>query len=242
MLEVHSLASGSKGNCTIIKNDNTTIVIDCGCTKTYLKTKFKEVNVEINDVDALFITHTHSDHVSAISLFKDIKTYAGTKVLDNTHIINNKETITINDISIYPIALSHDCLNTYGFIIYYKNEKIVYITDTGYIKEEYIEKIKNPDYLILEFNHDIEMLMNTNRPHFLKQRILGDSGHLCNEDASNICKEIIGDNTKLIWLAHLSEQANTPEIALNSLQSSIQHADIWIKCLSQNEVTSWKKE
>ena len=241
MLELYSLASGSKGNCTILKFKDTYIVIDCGCTKKYLVSRFKELNISIDQIHCLLVTHTHSDHISSISLFKDKKKYAGSTLDENTEIIVNKSPIIINDINILPIALSHDCPNTYGFIITYNNEKLVYITDTGYVKEEYIEILDNPDYIILESNHDVEMLMNTDRPHFLKQRIFNDTGHLCNEDASNIINKIVGNNTKLIWLAHLSEQANTSIKALEVLNNTIDTTNINVQCLKQYEVTIWKK-
>ena len=239
MLEIYSLASGSKGNSTIIKLDDKIILIDCGCTKTYIKNKLKELDIPINNIDYLFITHTHSDHISAIDLFKDTIKYSPIIHDNKTNIIKHKENIILDNINICPIILSHDCPNTYGYIITYNNEKLIYITDTGYIKEEYINLLSNATYIILEFNHDIEILMNTNRPHFLKERIYSDTGHLNNEQASNICKKIIGNNTKFIWLAHISQQANNETIALNTLKSTIDTSNIQIKCLKQNEVIKW---
>ena len=104
--------------------------------------------------------------------------------------------------------------DTVGFVIEGVHEKLVYITDTGYIRDAVIPLLKGADYIILESNHDTEMLMKTSRPMFLKMRIAGDSGHLCNEDCAAILRKIVTAKTKMVVLAHISQQANTREKAL----------------------------
>ncbi len=100
-----------------------------------------------------------------------------------------------------PIALSHDALNTVGYIVENGIEKLVYITDTGYINEKHIPRIKDADYIVLESNHDVQMLMATSRPQFTKQRIYSDTGHLCNEDCAAVLDQIVTEKTKMIILA-----------------------------------------
>lgn len=222
MIQFTLLASGSKGNCCIISNGDAKIVIDCGTTKTYLKKCFQKLNVSLNDIDGLLITHSHSDHIAALSLFEDVKTYSVKELKENTHFVTPFERFYIKDFMIEVLPLSHDSDDCVGFIIYTKNEKLVYITDTGYVREDVKGYIRNADYYIFESNHDLEMLLNTRRPLYIKQRILGDCGHLCNEDSARILSEVISEKTKEVVLAHISEEANTPELAVSVLKETLQ--------------------
>lgn len=226
MMRFSLLASGSKGNCCVINSDAATIVIDCGTTKTYLKKSFQQINTDPCNVDALLITHSHSDHISALSLFTSIKTYSVKSLNPDTHFVTPYERFYIKDFMIEVLPLSHDSDDCVGYIIHTKQEKLVYITDTGYISEEVKNYIRDADYYIFESNHDLEMLMNTRRPLFLKQRIIGDCGHLCNEDSARILSEVITSRTKEIVLAHISEEANTPELAISILQETFQRKQI----------------
>lgn len=215
---IHLLASGSKGNCCIVKCDNTKIVIDCGCTKKYLVNSFNEVNISVDDVDALLVTHSHIDHIQQIKMFKNTNIYSSVYLdSNNVTILAPFEEIKVNDVTITSIPLSHDSGITMGYVIEYNKQKLVYITDTGYIPNKIKDIISDADYYIFEFNHDVEMLMQTNRPMYIKQRIVNDYGHLCNEDAALVLSEIISNKTKDIVLAHISQEANNEEKARNAL-------------------------
>lgn len=209
------LASGSKGNCTIIQAGDTTIMLDCGTTKKYLFQRLEELEIKKENIDALVITHDHSDHISQLKQFLDLTIYAPIEV-DAIHYNEVKayRPFQIKDIEVMPLALSHDAYNTMGYVFTYQNEKLVYVTDTGYISEKNKKHIHGSDAYIIEANHDIDMLMSTRRPQFVKSRIFGDSGHLCNEDCAEILNQVITSNTKFIVLAHLSQEANTKEKAL----------------------------
>ncbi|MEF9961904.1 MAG: MBL fold metallo-hydrolase [Erysipelotrichaceae bacterium] len=214
------LASGSKGNCCVIEAADSRIVIDCGSTKRYLTQCFNEINFDYHHLDGLLITHGHSDHISQLKMFDQIPTYASIEL--ETHFltkINPYEEFDINHIHVLVLPMSHDAQNTVGYVLTWEDKKMVYITDTGYIKEEVKQYIKNADYYIIESNHDIEMLMQTNRPIYLKQRIINDSGHLCNEVAANMIVEVMGDKTKEIVLAHISQEGNTRALAMETLQT-----------------------
>ena len=150
--------------------------------------------------------------------------------------------LELEDLKINLIRISHDVAGT-GFIIEHNDHSLVYITDTGFIYEKVLIQIQNADYYIFESNHDIRMLLQTNRPQSLKDRILGDKGHLSNEDASMYLSEVIGPKTKEITLAHLSEEANTPEKALDAFlrimeKRSISLENIIFKCASQHNTVS----
>lgn len=227
MLKYALLASGSKGNCCLIRDENTNIIIDCGSTKKYLTSCFERLQYDHLKSDALFITHTHSDHIAQTKMFKSIPTYCKTDIgVDLMNIISDYECIEVNSLKVQEIPLSHDSGSCSGYVITSNEQKLVYITDTGYIKEEVYEYLKNADYYIFESNHDVEMLMATNRPMFTKQRIISDMGHLCNEDCANILAKLIGENTKEIVLAHLSEQGNTLQKAKEVLLEVLHYHQI----------------
>lgn len=221
------LASGSKGNCCVIKHKETKLVIDCGSTKRYLKECFERIQYDPTQSDAILITHTHSDHISQMKMFHDISTYATQDIpTDHLHNICPYDQFDIKDFHITVLPMSHDCEGTVGYLIECENEKMVYVTDTGYIKEEVKPYLKNADYYIFESNHDIEMLMQTNRPVYLKQRIINDYGHLCNDDCSNVLCDVLGDKTKEIVLAHISQEGNTRDLALQTLVSHLDKKQI----------------
>lgn len=215
-----SIASGSKGNCFIIKTHEDILMIDCGSTKNHLFNAFKELNIKISDLDGLLITHNHSDHIAQIKHFVSVPTYSPVPLsTGHEEIIVEDEPFQIGSCTITPIGLSHDSIVTVGYIIDDSYERLVYITDTGYVKEALLERIKNADYYILESNHDPMMLMKTNRPYHLKARILSDNGHLCNQDSAIILSKVIGDKTKEVLLAHISEEANTIGLALATVKN-----------------------
>ncbi len=232
-MKISVLASGSKGNCTYIEYNNTKILVDIGVAPSYVKSKLNEINVEVKDIDAIILTHTHNDHISGLSFFHK---YYKTKVyitegmkknitnITSEYKINNGE-IEIKDFKIKIIPTSHDSNDSTGFLIKTIEKEVVYITDTGYINVKHFDEIKNKDMYILESNHDVEMLMNGNYPYYLKQRILSDKGHLSNQSCSSYLSLLVGDNTKCIILAHLSEENNDENVALNTLLEYLMKKD-----------------
>ena len=215
MLEYALLASGSKGNACLIRDDQTLLMIDCGSTRKYLMGQLAELGIVKEEIDALLITHDHSDHIAQLRVFKDRSVWSPVELPDtDIFLVQPLRVFTIGSLRITPLALSHDALNTTGYILEIGQEKLVYITDTGYVNSRYLPLLKNADYIILESNHDVGMLMRTRRPQYLKARICGDDGHLCNEDCAEILTKIVSPNTRHIILAHISQEANTRERAL----------------------------
>lgn len=237
----HIIASGSKGNATIVATNKTKILIDMGISLCRLEEGMKEINLEKEAVSAAFFTHNHGDHISGIKFFSPKIMYALEGTLPSTlsNVINLNETLKIGDISVTPFKTSHDATNPCGYKLESGNEALVYMTDTGVFVEETLDIIKNPDYLIIESNHDISMLMASSRPMELKDRIMSDYGHLCNEDSAIAALSIIGDKTKEIVLAHLSEECNTPEKALKAYEEIFEHfgknlAKYNVRCANQH--------
>ena len=249
-LKVCVLSSGSKGNSTYIESPNIKLLIDLGVTTSYTENALKELMVDPHDIKAIFITHTHIDHTAGLKVF--IKKYNPTiyltskmynDLIKNINISNYvliDDDFMLEDLTVRIIKTSHDVSDSNGYIFELGKKSVVYITDTGYINNKNDEKLKNKSIYIMESNHDIEMLMKSNRPYHLKQRILSDSGHLSNIDSAYYLSKYIGDNTQMIFLAHLSDDNNTPELAVDTLRNTLKENNINfnnIKIAHQKEMT-----
>lgn len=215
-MKFYTLASGSKGNATLVVHQGQALLIDMGLTLTLLKERLQTTPYALEDIQAILYTHSHSDHLKPLKALPIEICYATKETYDvpeaNRLIPYQTYQIACFDVTVLPT--SHDANNSVGYVLEISGEKLVYMTDTGYISERNIAYMKDADYYIIESNHNIRMLLKTNRPYDLIQRILGDSGHLSNEDTAMYLTEMIGSNTKEIVLAHISEEANTPEVAL----------------------------
>lgn len=222
------IASGSKGNATIVVYKNTVILIDMGITLTRLEEGLNELNLKVSDITGAIFTHDHSDHISGLRFISPEIQYGlkGTLPGSLSHVIKVNKPFRIGDFVITAFKTSHDAKNPCGYKLEAGNETLIYMTDTGMFLEENLPLINNPTYLIIESNHDIKMLLHTNRTFELKSRIMSDVGHLCNEDSAIATCQIIGPNTKEIILAHLSEEANTPEKAMEAYQKVFKHFNI----------------
>lgn len=224
-MKVCVLSSGSKGNTTYIETNQAKILIDAGNSSKYILEKLTSLNVNPSDLDAILITHIHADHVKGLPvLLKRInpcvymteKMYSYLDYIENYHLIDT-ETFDIKDIHVEVIHTSHDTEDSLGYIINNEDKSLVYITDTGYINRKYFDLLSNRNLYIMESNHDVEMLNNGKYPFELRQRILSDKGHLSNYDSAKYLAKFIGDKTKYILLAHLSEENNTEELAYKTL-------------------------
>ena len=217
-MEFHVLASGSKGNATFIYENHCGILIDCGITRKQLLFKLEQLGFSEKDITYVFLTHDHYDHNKNISIFSPDIVYSAKKNikdLDEEHTLIPYEHRQFGPFDVLTLRTSHDASDPIGFVIE-GDETILYMTDTGYVSQKNRKYMHNLDYYIIESNHGIEMLMATKRPMFLKNRILNDLGHLNNEYSALLMSEMIGDKTKEIVLAHLSQEANTEEKALET--------------------------
>lgn len=234
-MQVSVLSSGSKGNTTYIESKNAKILIDVGNTAKYIKEKLEDIGVEPEELDAVLITHTHIDHIKGLKVFEkkyNIPVYLTDIMLKSLDFIDKyvllDDEFDIKDIHINSIKTSHDAPDSRGYVLSSENKSVVYITDTGYINKKYFDILKNRNLYIMESNHDVEMLNNGNYPFSLRQRILSDKGHLSNYDSAKYLCSFIGDNTKYVLLAHLSEDNNTEELAYETLVSRLNKNNIHI--------------
>ncbi len=245
-MKVCVLSSGSKGNSTYVETKSHKILIDIGTSSLYVEKALKEINIDPKDIDIVLITHSHVDHVSGLKVF--CKKYNPTVYISpitlQESMLDLKNTKDVDDIDITGIKsvkLSHDTGDIRGYIIEENNSSMVYITDTGYIREKDFDTLKNKTLYVFESNHDVEKLMdNPNYPHHIKIRILSDKGHLSNIDSSKYMAKFIGSNTKYVVLSHLSEQNNTEDLAINTLKNTLKEKKVNFGNISiarQNEKT-----
>ena len=232
---VRVLASGSKGNCTYVETDTHRVLIDIGTSSLQIEKKLMEIGVDPKTIDSVFVTHAHKDHVAGINVFYK-KYHPNVYLTDNIYkeanlkienYINLFKEIQLDELKVIVVPTSHDAMDSRGYILESNGKSMVYMTDTGYINEKYDDILKNRNIYVMESNHDVEMLMNNEHyPHYLKMRILGDEGHLSNKDSSLYLSKYIGSNTEKIFLAHLSEQNNTPSLALTCLKNTLDKKNI----------------
>ena len=247
---VSVLASGSKGNITLVKTDKSNILIDAGMNLKYIREKLEDIGIGLEDINYIFLTHTHKDHIGALWAF--VKKYKpivciGSKMLDDLDCLNCydntlilSDSLDIDDIHVEIINTSHDTSESKGYVFSTSDSSLVYITDTGYINNKYFKKLYNKDMYIIESNHDVEMLMHGRYPKWLKQRVLSDKGHLSNQACSFYLSKLIGNKTKKVILAHLSQENNTEEIALATLRSTLKEYGVEFENIvvaKQNEKT-----
>lgn len=232
-MKIVVLSSGSKGNTTYIETNQTKLLIDAGNNSKYITETLSSLHVDLKEINAILLTHTHKDHIAGLQVLLK-KTSAivyltkemlkDLPFIENYHLIEEND-FYIQDVRVQTILTSHDVSSSLGYDVSYQDKRIAYITDTGYINQKYFELLRNNNVYIMESNHDVEMLMNGKYPFELKKRILSDKGHLSNEDASKYLCEFLGKDTKYILLAHLSEENNTEELALKSLQNRLNNTE-----------------
>lgn len=240
MISFINVGSGSKGNATLIYDEKTIIQIDMGLTKKRVTEALSAINKNIEDLQGILITHEHVDHIKNLYMYKGkVPIHASKGTVDFFDIeVIPEESFEIGTFTIIPFSTSHDAANPVGYVIFSGDSKLVYLTDTGFIPDESLEYLKNADYYIIESNHDLKMLMESHRPACLKRRIKGDLGHLSNIDSAIYMSECISHKTKAIYLAHLSEECNIPEIALESYKKTFKRKkvpyDVPVICLKQH--------
>ena len=228
-MKVVVLGSSSKGNSTFVEINNIKFLIDVGFSFKYIKEKLNEINIKVEDLDFVIITHAHSDHIASLYTFyrMNIPIYIGfnthkeLKMKDKIVEVNYVDEIdNINGIKLTKIPISHDA-SGYGYTFEMNDDSLAYIADTGLIYSKYFDKLKNKKMYLIESNHDVEMEMNGEKDFQTKMRNIGDTGHLSNEDCAKYLNMFIGDNTKQIILMHISEHDNTYEKAFETNRNSI---------------------
>lgn len=235
-----SIASGSSGNCIYVGSEATHLLVDAGISGKRVEEGLKYLELSGRDVDGILITHEHSDHIAGLGVLSrkyEIPIYASKGTIEAIlncknapdeslfHEIQADTKVTIKDLTVNPMKISHDAAQPVAYRIGYGSSKVAVCTDLGVFNEYTVECLKGMDALLLEANHDINMLQVGPYPYYLKQRILGDRGHLSNENSGRLLNKVLCDKTKAVVLGHLSKENNLPELAYEAVRMEITMGD-----------------
>jgi len=244
MIRFAVLASGSKANATVVEAFGFRILIDCGLSLRELSKRLGVIGLEVKDLDALLITHFHSDHIKGAAALLDkqpLEVYAA----KGFHHIASKAKAQIlkpliefqlGSFNIVAMPLPHDDGGSFGFVISSDDQNFVFATDLGYATEDLCFALKTADATIIESNHDLEMLQACAYPHFIKERIRSAYGHLSNCQSSHLLQTSLSSRCQQVVLAHLSERANHPFQALAQMRRTIITS---VNVASQYEPSAW---
>ncbi|MCU9613458.1 MBL fold metallo-hydrolase [Caldibacillus lycopersici] len=236
-LQFSVLASGSTGNAIYVETEDHAFLVDAGLSGKQMEGLFQQINRHPKNLDGILVTHEHSDHIKGVGILArkyKLPIYANTKtwqamssligeIPTDLKFTFDMETVkTFGGLDIESFGVSHDAAEPMFYAFHHGNKKFVVITDTGYVSNRMVGTIKNADYFVFESNHDVEMLRMGNYPWNIKRRILSDIGHVSNEDAALAMSECIGDQTKGIYLAHLSKDNNMKELARMSVSQVLE--------------------
>ncbi len=239
MLLLHTLASGSEGNCLLVRHGDAALLVDAGISLRRIKAGLSDLGLTMDHIQGILLTHSHSDHVCALAtLVKHHPTplyaTAGTAgaverklgALPQLHTLAPDARFTIRDFRVQLFPTAHDAPQSVGCRIDAPSGSVGILTDTGYVTQAAAEVLTGAELLVLESNHDPETLRSGPYPPYLKERILGRQGHLSNDDAAAFAVEMARRGTRQILLAHLSRENNTPAMALETVRRALRWADL----------------
>ena len=236
MLKFISFGSGSSGNCYYLGTATDGLIIDIGLGIRTLKKFCREYGVQLNSIKRILVTHDHADHIKSVGALShdlNLPVYATRKVhkgIDNNYCVARKVSaehkkeieigseMQLGDFTVRPFAVPHDASENVGYEIEAEGIVFVVITDCGSITDEIKQHINRANYLVIEANHDVEMLRHGPYPKYLQDRILSSTGHLSNTDCGEALVENMSEDLKHVWLCHLSEENNHPELARKTVE------------------------
>lgn len=236
MLKFCSLYSGSSGNSLFVSSNNTKILIDCGTSCKKICEGLASIDSSIEDIDAILVTHEHSDHVQSLGMVSkkfNIPVYANLETWNamekqkekisekNIKLFENDKDFLLNDLTIHPFTTPHDAANPCGFSIHNGKKRLSIATDLGYMDNRIFEQLQNSSFVLLESNYEPELLDASKYPYHLKQRIKGPNGHLSNETAGKTISELMKKDLKEVILGHLSKENNFPELAYKTVAEQL---------------------
>lgn len=241
-MELCSIASGSSGNCICAGSEDCHVLIDAGISGKRIEAGLNSINLKTADMQGILITHEHIDHISGLGVLSrryGIPMYATAGTIDAVmhtksvgnideslfHEVEPEVDFNIGDLTIEPISISHDAREPVAYKIKQPGKSMAVMTDLGKFDDRIIEKLKGLDALLLEANHDVHMLQVGSYPYPLKQRILGDRGHLSNELSGRLLGEVLHDGFKAVMLGHLSKENNLAELAYETVRLEVSMGD-----------------
>lgn len=235
-----SIASGSSGNCIYVGTDTTHLLVDVGISGKRIEEGLNKLSLSGRDIKGILITHEHSDHISGLGVILrkyNIPVYAsyGTimAIKDNDGKIDESllvpidadKKVLIGDMYVHAARIPHDAREPYAYRFSDGSKKVGIMTDMGTYDDYIVESFKGMDALLIEANHDVRMLQVGPYPYYLKQRILGNKGHLSNEASGRLLSNLLNDDMQHILLGHLSKENNLAELAYETVRLEIENAD-----------------
>lgn len=240
-IKLCSLASGSSGNCIYVGGDRTGLLVDCGVSGKEILANLKNLGVCTSTIKGILVTHEHSDHIRSVGILSrklNVPVYANLNTWnhmsgsigdirpENVRIFTTGEAFMMEEITVESYGTPHDAAESVGFCFYAGNKKVSVATDLGYFSDGVRSRISGSELVLLESNHDVEMLKVGRYPYFLKRRILSDQGHLSNEAAGLAIYELLKSGVKEILLGHLSKENNFPELAYETVKGILAREDV----------------
>lgn len=237
-----SIASGSSGNCIYVGSDNTHLLVDTGISRKRIEEGLGKLEIKGEELSGILVTHEHADHIQGLGVFSrkyGIPIYATGGTLQGIqnykslgkmpegiyHEIKADKEFTLGDILVRPFATSHDSNESCGYRFEQGERSVAVVTDLGKYDDYIVENLKNLNAILLESNHDIHMLEVGPYPYYLKQRVLGDRGHLSNELSGRLLCDILHDNLQSVILGHLSKENNYAELAYETVKLEVTLGD-----------------
>ena len=250
MLRFASLGSGSKGNATVVSGGTTTVLIDCGFSVRETRRRLALLGLAPEDLTAILVTHEHSDHSAGVSRLArqwNIPVYLTHGTLRSGRLegcpqvncFNSEERLQIGDLSIEPVAVPHDAREPCQYRLAHAGRSLGVLTDLGSITSHVVERFRGCDALVLEFNHDLDMLWAGSYPSSLKQRVASDWGHLNNHQAAELLRQLGTETLQHLVVAHISEQNNCPQRAAAALETVMGAGDQRVVFAAQNAGFDW---
>jgi phosphoribosyl 1,2-cyclic phosphodiesterase len=236
-LRVWSLGSGSSGNCFLVQGGRTTVLLDAGFPARTVREKIRYAGVDPGAVEAVFLTHEHGDHAGGAGVVArslrcpvigNAKTLlAARNVIGNapTQVLTSGGEMECGDLMVRSFRTSHDAVEPVGYVFQHRDRRMVYATDTGILTGPLLRAMEGAQLIVLESNHDVSKLWASGYPDILKRRVASDRGHLSNDVAAQaVAAHSLRDEPCVVWLAHLSEENNTPRLALKFAENELRHA------------------
>ena len=254
MLKFISFGSGSSGNCYYLATPSDALLIDIGVGLRSLKKDCREYGVSLSDVHHVLVTHDHADHIKSVGSFShdyEVPVYATRAVhvgINRNYCITQKiapelacmlekgRTVQMGDFTVTPFEVPHDSSDNVGYFIEAGGTNFCIMTDAGCVTDEMKEYIRRAHHLVIEANHDIEMVQDGPYPQFLKERILSRTGHLNNRDCGIAVAENMSEQLRHVWLCHLSEENNHPELARKTFETVLRGYGLVVGADFQMEV------
>lgn len=233
-MKITILGSGSKGNCSLIEHNGSSILIDAGFSAKQLTIKLADAGACLDSLCGILVTHEHSDHINGLRVFADrhaIPVYANMdtaealrykkKAPEHFKLFMSGQKFVIGPFEVCPFPIPHDAADATAYTVTCDGKKAAFATDLGLAGRMVVHHLKDSDFMLIESNYDIKMLQDSPRPWSLKQRIASRIGHLSNEDAIKLMLEVLGEKSRYVVFGHISSDCNCPQIVRETAKKAI---------------------